>query len=98
MGIGGQALRPVVAGLSGRLDNARYVLQLALPSAGEQLLSMMVGIVDTFLVGHLGAAALTAVGLANQWVMVAMVLFSAIGTGGTALIARMIGAREESEA
>jgi multidrug resistance protein, MATE family len=84
--------------ISHRLGNVRHVLQLALPSAGEQLLSMMVGIVDTFLVGHLGAASLTGVGLANQWVMVAMVLFSAVGTGGTALIARMIGAKQGTEA
>lgn len=71
-----------------------YVLKLALPSAGEQLLSMLVGLVDTFLVGHLGAAPLAAVGLANQWIMFAMVLFSAVGTGATALIARMVGARD----
>lgn len=66
-------------------------MQLALPSAGEQTLSMMVGIVDTFLVGHLGAASLTAVGLANQWIMLCMILFSAVGTGATALVARMVG-------
>jgi putative MATE family efflux protein len=60
----------------------------------EQLLSMMVGIVDTFLVGHLGAASLAAVGLANQWVFMATMLFGAIATGATALIARFVGARE----
>jgi putative MATE family efflux protein len=65
---------------------------------GEQLLSMMVGIVDTFLVGHLGAAALAAVGLANQWVFMATTLFGAIATGSTALIARFIGAREPDQA
>ncbi|MGC8826064.1 MAG: MATE family efflux transporter, partial [Anaerolineae bacterium] len=59
-----------------------------------QFLSMLVGLVDTFLVGHLGAAPLAAVGLANQWIMFAMVLFSAVGTGATALIARMVGARD----
>lgn len=77
-----------------RLGRVRYVLRLAVPSAGEQLLSMMVGIVDTFLVGHLGATSLAAVGLSFQWVMMAMVLFGAVGTGGTALIARMTGAQD----
>jgi MATE family multidrug resistance protein len=76
----------------------RDVLRLALPAMGEQLLSMMVGIVDTFLVGHLGAAPLAAVGLANQWVFVATMLFGAIATGATALIARFIGAREPDQA
>lgn len=74
------------------------VFRLALPAMGEQMLSMMVGIVDTYLVGHLGAASLAAVGLANQWVMVAAMLFGAIATGATALIARFVGARERSQA
>ena len=74
------------------------VFRLALPAMGEQLLSMMVGIVDTYLVGHLGAASLAAVGLANQWVFVATMLFGAIATGATALIARFVGAREKGQA
>ncbi len=74
------------------------VLRLALPAMGEQMLSMMVGIVDTFLVGHLGAAPLAAVGLANQWVFMATTLFGAIATGSTALIARFIGARDPEQA
>jgi len=76
----------------------RDVLRLALPAMGEQLLSMTVGIVDTFLVGHLGAAPLAAVGLANQWIFMAMTLFGAIATGATALIARFIGAKDPEQA
>lgn len=74
------------------------VLNLALPAVGEQVLNMAVGIVDTFLVGHLGAAPLAAVGLANQIVMMANVLFGAIAVGSTALIARASGARDEERA
>ena len=46
----------------GSADGERYgrVLTLALPAVGEQLLNMMVGLVDTFLVGHLGAASVAA--------------------------------------
>ena len=72
----------------------RRVLRLAIPSAGEMLLGMLVGLVNTYLVGHLGSASLTGVGLGVQWSMAAMVLFSAVGTGATALTARMIGAEE----
>lgn len=75
-------------------QRARRVLRLAIPSAGEMLLGMLVGLVNTYLVGHLGAASLTAVGLGVQWSMAAMVLFSAVGAGATALTARMIGARD----
>ncbi len=83
---------------SDQAEIRKDVLRLALPAMGEQVLSMMVGIVDTYLVGHLGAASLAAVGLANQWVMVATMLFGAIATGATALIARFVGARERAQA
>ena len=91
-------VRSLVRPPSGQAAVRKDVLHLALPAMGEQLLSMMVGIVDTFLVGHLGAAPLAAVGLANQWVFVATMLFGAIATGATALIARFIGARQPQQA
>ena len=81
-----------------RASDRRDVLRLALPAMGEQLLSMMVGLVDTFLVGHLGAAPLAAVGLANQWVFLVTSLFGSIAVGSTALIARFVGAREPEQA
>jgi putative MATE family efflux protein len=52
---------------------------------------MMVSIVDTMLVGHLGASALAAVSLATQWTFLAVTLFSAVSTGATALVARSVG-------
>jgi len=70
----------------------KEVLKLALPATGEQLLSMMVSIVDTMLVGHLGASALAAVSLATQWTFMAVTLFAAVSTGATALVARSVGA------
>jgi MATE family multidrug resistance protein len=93
-----RTIRDLVQSQSTRATIRRDVLRLALPAMGEQLLSMMVGIVDTFLVGHLGAAPLAAVGLANQWIFLATTLFGAIATGSTALIARFIGARSPDEA
>jgi len=96
------ALRRRLSGTGGgKNEQAKIrqdVLRLALPATAEQLLSMMVGIVDTFLVGHLGAAPLAAVGLANQWVFMATTLFGAIATGTTALIARFVGAKDHAQA
>jgi MATE family multidrug resistance protein len=91
-------LTGIVGGQSEQAGIRRDVLRLALPATAEQLLSMMVGIVDTFLVGHLGAAPLAAVGLANQWVFMATTLFAAVATGTTALIARFIGAQDPRQA
>lgn len=69
-------------------------LRLALPAVGEQLLNTAVGLVDTFLVGHLGAASIAAVSISNQIVMLAHVLIAAIATGSTALIARAVGGED----
>ena len=79
-------------------DRVAAVLRLAVPSAAELMLGMLVGLVNTYLVGYLGAASLTAVGLSSQWAMVGSVLFSAVGTGATALVARMAGARQWADA
>ncbi len=72
----------------------QQVLKLALPAASEQVLSVLVNMVNTALVGHLGASALTAVGLSGTITALASVFFGAVSTGGTALIAQAIGAKK----
>ena len=79
-------------------ERTHSVLNLALPAVGEQLLNMLVGLADTFMVGHLGASAVAAVGLSNQAVMLVTTFFAAVATGVTALVARHIGARETRSA
>ncbi len=77
---------------------ARRVLELAWPAVLEQLLNMTVGVVDTYMVGHLGVASLAAVGLSNQMVLLASAFFAAVATGSTALVAHHIGAEEPRKA
>ena len=74
------------------------VLTLAWPSVMEQTLITLVGLVDAYIVGHLGAAALAGVGLGGQVNNLVAALFGAVGVGSTALVARHIGAREPDEA
>src|SRR5687767_14206248 len=87
----------------------RRVLLLALPAVGEQVLNTLVGLVDTFLVGHLNSAAaarlgytssaaLAGVGLASQIVWLVTVLFMAVSVGSTAVIARAKGAGDATTA
>ncbi len=87
----------------------RTVFKLGLPAVGEQLLNLLVGLVDTFLVGHLAlnvatdlgygsAQALAAVGISGYVVWTATTLFIAVAVGATALIARAIGAGRGGEA
>jgi putative MATE family efflux protein len=90
-----------------RSDRRRQVLNLAMPAVGEQLLNTLVGMSDTFLVGHLSASAsaklgygsaqaLASVGLANQIVWIFLVFLMAVGVGSTALIARARGAGDQA--
>ncbi|MDI9440095.1 MAG: MATE family efflux transporter [Limnochordia bacterium] len=79
-------------------DFRSRILRLAWPAIVENLLHTMVGIVDTAMVGRLGAAALAAVGLGNQINHLGLTIFSALATGSTALVARHIGAKEPERA
>lgn len=70
----------------------RTVLRLAWPVVIQQVALTTVQLVDTFLVGHLGADALAGVGLASilYWVPISGMM--AIGIGATAVVARNVGA------
>jgi MATE family multidrug resistance protein len=76
----------------------KRVLILAWPVVLEQTLFAVVGLTDTYVVGHLSAAALAAVGLSNQTINLMAAVFGAVATGSLAVVARQIGARERAEA
>jgi len=77
---------------------ARRVLTLAWPAVIEQTLAMMISLVDFYIVGHLGAAALDGVGLGGQMLNLTASFLGAVGVGSTALVARHIGAKEPEDA
>jgi putative MATE family efflux protein len=84
-----------VAGEAGWEDPAairKAVLRLALPIAGSNLLQRGVGIVDTLMVGRLGAAELAAVGLAQLLIFFQMALVFGLGVGLTLMVAYHTGA------
>ncbi|MGE5674372.1 MAG: MATE family efflux transporter [Mycobacterium leprae] len=72
----------------------RQLFHLAWPVIAEQLLGTLSNMVDTILVGRLGAVAVAAAGLTQQphWLMVG--LFMGLGVGVNALVARFQGAGE----
>ena len=61
----------------------------------EQLLVMMVGIVDTFVVSFVGESAVSGVSLVNMFNTVFIYLFTAIASGGAAIISQYIGNKDE---
>jgi putative MATE family efflux protein len=69
------------------------MLWLALPVLGEQLLNSFVAMFDTYLAGQLSKEATVAVGFAAYVDWLATMLFALVGTGTTALVARVVGRR-----
>jgi putative MATE family efflux protein len=74
------------------------VIKLAWPVVIQQLGLTLAQLVDTFLVGHLGAPALAAVGLATTLYWFPMAGVFAVGIGATAVVARKVGAGRPDEA
>lgn len=74
----------------------RQLFWLALPVLGEQLLVLGVGQFDTFLAGQISKTATAAVGVAAYVGWAATLLFSLVGTGTTALVARAWGAHDRA--
>ena len=77
----------------------RTIAQLALPAIGENLLTTMVFLVDTLLIGWLkDPAALAAVSLGGMFLNIANQLFAAVSVAATAMVARAWGAHEQERA
>ncbi|MGE5578715.1 MAG: MATE family efflux transporter [Bacillota bacterium] len=81
-----------------RTEIRKRIVNLALPALAEMTLMTLVSMADMIMVGRLGPWAITAVGLSNQPMFVAMSVFMSLNVGATALVARAIGARKPEEA
>lgn len=78
-------------------EDLRQILRFTLPVAAENLISQLIGMVVSMLIGGITKSALAAVGLVNQTVSMYSALFSLMSTGGAVLLARSIGAGDQQE-
>jgi putative MATE family efflux protein len=76
----------------------RRVLAIAAPAVVELLLTSLTSLVDTIMVGKLGAYAISAVGLTTQPKFILLSVFVALNVGTTALVARFRGQNNKSDA
>lgn len=81
-------------------EDGQRMVRLAWPALAENLLATLVQFIDTAMVGALGATATAAVAVAVNatpiWLLNGIV--TSVGVGGTALVARMIGAKDREGA
>lgn len=73
------------------------IFSMVWPVAIENVLQLLIGFVNTGMVGRLGAATILAVGLAGRVGMFVWIIFGAIGMGTTVLIARAVGAGQKED-
>lgn len=72
--------------------------ELILPLFMEQLLVMLVGVADTFVVSYAGEAAVSGVSLVNAFNTIFIYLFTALASGGAVVISQYIGRKEHDMA
>ena len=68
---------------------------MIVPLFFEQLLVMLVGIVDTFIVSYVGEAAVSGVSLVNSFNTIFIYLFTALASGGAVVISQYIGNKDQ---
>lgn len=67
---------------------------MIIPLFFEQLLVLLVGIMDTFVVSYAGEAAVSGVSLVNQFNTIFIFLFTALASGGSVVISQYIGNKD----
>ena len=82
----------------GTKEIRKVIRQLVAPSLVENILLNVLQMIVMIMVGHVGAEAVTAVGLTNQPIFFALAIFMALNIGTTAIIARAMGAGNVEEA
>ncbi len=74
------------------------LLSLAWPLFVEQGLRISIGTVDTLMVSHISDNAVAALGVANQIIILFLILFNFIGIGSSVVITHHLGARDRAGA
>lgn len=68
---------------------------LIIPLFLEQLLAILVGLADTFVIGFAGEAAVSGVSLVNSFNTIFIYLFTALATGGAVIVSQYIGGKKK---
>lgn len=76
----------------------RDLKNLIIPLFLEQLLTILVGLADTFIISFVSEPAVSGVSLVNSFNTVFIFLFTALASGGAVIVSQYIGSKKMSEA
>ena len=72
------------------------ILNIALPAMGENFLQMLMGMVDSYLVAHLGLIAISGVSVASNIITIYQAIFIALGAAISSVISKSLGQKDQS--
>ena len=73
------------------------ILNIALPAMGENFLQMLMGMVDSYLVAHLGLIAISGVSVASNIITIYQAIFIALGAAISSVISKSLGQKDQSK-
>lgn len=73
------------------MKEAKKILNIALPAMAENLLQMLMGVVDSYLVAQIGIVAVSGVSVANNIITIYQAIFIALGASAASVIAKSLG-------
>ena len=76
----------------------KQLKDMILPLFMEQLLVMLVGIADTFVVSYAGESAVSGVSLVNSFNTIFIYMFTALAAGGAVVVSQYLGRKDEKMA
>jgi len=79
-------------------NRTKQILAISVPIIGGMVSQNILNLVDAAMVGHLGSAAMGAVGISSFLNFMAVALFMGLATGVQVIVARRIGEKREAEA
>ncbi|MBM7635737.1 MATE family efflux transporter [Streptococcus saliviloxodontae] len=77
------------------MKSIKQILSLALPAMVENILQMLMGVVDSYLVAQVGLIAVSGVSVANNIITIYQAVFIALGASCASLIAKAMGEGDE---
>ncbi len=81
-----------------KLFSNQQLKKMIVPLLLEQLLILVVGMADTFMVSHAGEEAVSGVSLVNNFNTIFILVFTALASGGAVIISQYLGKKDRENA